>query len=100
MIPYGDVLQFVVIWLTARHYYKSRASFRSKRIAVYLRVHSTLCGRLLPTTAPAVALFQLAICVYVILCTQPIVPEDPAAPVRIPQEPGPPLGMTKPTRRG
>jgi hypothetical protein len=67
MIPYADILLIAVVWLTARHYYYSRASDRSKRLVVYLGIASIVTVWLLPSVRLLAALLQLAICAYVIL---------------------------------
>jgi hypothetical protein len=68
MIPYADFILIAVVWLSARHYYLPGASDRSKRLVLYVVATSILGAFLLPgiLRLPA-ALFQVAVCVYLVL---------------------------------
>jgi hypothetical protein len=101
MIPYADILLIAVVWLTARHYYFSTASDRSKRLVVYLGIASIVTVWLLPGVRPLAIVLQLAICAYVILYQTAMTsggePTD-TFPAQVAKPPDPSFMSNKPDR--
>ena len=67
MIASPMIVLVAAVWLTARHFYASEASARSKRLLIYIGTASILIGMMLPALFLVGTLLQAAICAYVIL---------------------------------
>ncbi len=69
-IPYWLLPLGLVIWLAAKHWASPFASDRSKRYVAGLAAGSVVLPFLWPAARIPVAVFQVAICVYVALHRQ------------------------------